>query len=41
MIWKREGHFFETACIEAAIKYLEDESETEECEDEAIIAMQL
>jgi hypothetical protein len=41
MIWKREGHFFETTSIDAAIKYLEDEAETEECENEAIIAMQL
>jgi hypothetical protein len=41
MIWKREGQFFETASVDSAIKFIEDEVETEECEDEQIIAMEI
>jgi hypothetical protein len=41
MIWKRDGGlFFETASVEQAIKYLEDEVEIEENEDERLVAME-
>jgi hypothetical protein len=40
MIWKREGHFYETASVETAIKFLEDDVEIEET-DEQLIAMEI